>query len=203
VNSPEGVAALTYYKKQLNVAPPGDLTYDWFDTIGALCQDKVAMMCHWLTGEAENPETSVIVGKAGYGHVPYSKEYGKSRPAFGGWSWGVGKNSPNVEAAWSFLKWLIHPDTQDFMVSTGKFFTPVTNSTYAKYAAKNRQFKPIIDNLPYSDTEYRPRIPEYPKMEEILGLRLNQAMIGELGIKEALDTANNEIAKLLKSTGKL
>lgn len=203
LNGPEGFAATTFYKKLLDDAPPGNITYDWFDTAGALGQDKVAMVNQWMSGYEEDPGTSVVKGKVGYGLVPHSKEYGKPRIAFGGTAWGINKNSKNIEAAWTFMKWLIHPDTDAFLTNTG-FWNPICTSNYSKYADKFPWFDAMAAAAPYCEYDsYRPRIPEYPKLQEILGLRLNQAMIGELGIQEALDTANKEITDVLKSTGKL
>jgi multiple sugar transport system substrate-binding protein len=47
----------------------------------------------------------------------------------------------------------------------------------------------------------RPRMKEWFQVEDILGLHLNRAVIGEETAKEALDTAAAEILELMQKAG--
>jgi ABC-type glycerol-3-phosphate transport system substrate-binding protein len=45
------------------------------------------------------------------------------------------------------------------------------------------------------------RIPEGPEIRDRLGLRLNQALVGQMDPAEALKTANQEATDILKKAG--
>ena len=46
------------------------------------------------------------------------------------------------------------------------------------------------------DGDYRPRIPQYPQIQDILGTAVNAVLIGNEDPKKALDGAQAEAAKL-------
>ena len=46
------------------------------------------------------------------------------------------------------------------------------------------------------DGEYRPRIPQYPEIQDILGTAVNAVLVGNTDPKEALDGAEAQAAKL-------
>ena len=48
----------------------------------------------------------------------------------------------------------------------------------------------------HGDGDYRPRVPEYSQIQDILGLRVNQAITHELTATEALTLAAEEIREL-------
>ena len=47
----------------------------------------------------------------------------------------------------------------------------------------------------HGDGDYRPRIPEYPKIQDILGTAVNSVLVGDADPKSALDAAQTEAAK--------
>ena len=58
-------------------------------------------------------------------------------------------------------------------------------------------FLPVIDQAFISgDGEYRPRIPQYPQLQDILGTAVNAVLIGSIDPKKALDEAQAKAAKL-------
>jgi multiple sugar transport system substrate-binding protein len=46
------------------------------------------------------------------------------------------------------------------------------------------------------DGDYRPRIPQYPQIQDILGTAVNAVLVGNIEPKKALDDAQAEAAKL-------
>ena len=58
-------------------------------------------------------------------------------------------------------------------------------------------FLPVLDQtFVNGDGDYRPRIPQYPQIQDILGTAVNAVLVGEVEPKKALDDAQAEAAKL-------
>ena len=58
-------------------------------------------------------------------------------------------------------------------------------------------FLPVIDEVFVNgDGEYRPRIPQYPQIQDLLGTAVNAVLIGNADPKKALDGAQAEAIKL-------
>ena len=48
----------------------------------------------------------------------------------------------------------------------------------------------------HGDGDYRPRIPQYPQIQDILGTAVNAVLVGDTDPKAALDAAQAEAVKL-------
>ena len=122
---------------------------------------------------------------------------------FGGWAAAMNAKTTKTEAAWAFLKYLIRPDTQLELGRTGG--TPVRISSMQDPALQaSYPWLPFIleaekEGRIYPD--YRPRYPFYPKVEEVLGLQLNRAALGQATPAEALAAANAGIIDIVREAG--
>ncbi|MFL5260572.1 MAG: sugar ABC transporter substrate-binding protein, partial [Hyphomicrobiales bacterium] len=56
---------------------------------------------------------------------------------------------------------------------------------------------PVIDQtFVNGDGEYRPRIPQYPQIQDILGTAVNAVLVGDVDPKQALNGAQSQAEKL-------
>jgi len=202
LNSDAGVKALTFYKQLVQYSPPGVLNYDWFDTGSAFWTGKVGMILDWdaYAAFSNDPSQSKIVGKVAYAPPP-----GTGYGSLGGPSLAINAASKHKQAAWELIKYLTSAKVETAMVQQSGYSSPSRLSVFDNpdLVKLNPWFpaqKPALANVvPW----YQPNIPELPEMSEILGLRLNQCLIGELSAKDALDKANSEIEALLVKNGYL
>jgi multiple sugar transport system substrate-binding protein len=58
--------------------------------------------------------------------------------------------------------------------------------------------KQIQTSFENGDGDYRPRIPQYPQMQDILGTAVNEVLHGDKTAKQALDESQEQIAPLFK-----
>jgi ABC-type glycerol-3-phosphate transport system substrate-binding protein len=49
-----------------------------------------------------------------------------------------------------------------------------------------------------TDVNWRPRVPQWPEIGEIMAVAIQAALVGQKAPKRALDDANAEIAKVMK-----
>jgi len=201
LNAPENVESLRLYKQLFDeTAPPGAVGYDWGGREESFRQGLVANMQTWSVGASsyDNPEQSRIVGKAGITLAPVAEGMD---PTYGFGGWGLAINADisedKQEAAWAFIKWITSADVQIEMALMGaggiiRRSTAMHPAVRAKYP-----YMPVIhESFLNGDGDYRPRIPQYPEIQDILGTAVNAVLVGDADPKDALDAAQAKAERL-------
>lgn len=144
INSPEGVAALEYYKDLVdNFCPPGTSTYTWDEQLAGLQTGLCASSLLWADASyaiSEDESQSQAVGKMAYSGIPIET---RKTTNLHGWGMFIPTSSKNPEAAWRFLQWTQRPDVQAEIMSTGGI--SLSESPYQN---------PSVYNLTYAPTHY-------------------------------------------------
>ena len=201
LNSDANVKSLTTYRDLFaNAAPPGAADYDWGGREEAFRQGIAANMQTWSIGAAgyNDPAQSKIVGKAGIILAPPGKGLPK-KYGVGGWGLAINNDidQKKKEAAWVFIKWITSPAVHKEMNLKGAGSYLRISETHDPDLLAKYGFLPVIDQTFISgDGEYRPRIPQYPQVQDILGTAVNAVLIGSIDPKKALDEAQAQAAKL-------
>lgn len=194
INSEESVAALEYFCDLTQFAPEGIASKTWDEQTTEMQQGIAAMtiLFNDCFAALEAEDSSVIAGKVGYGLAP-KKEAEVAH--YGGWGFYIPTDSKNPEAAWVFMQWFNTPEVQKKISLDGGF--PNLISCYED---------PELMSIPYweaSQKAYeisttRPRIAQWPKMDEILMLELSNAITKETTPQQALDNAALKFTEELK-----
>jgi len=201
INSEANVNSLKVYKELFDkAAPPGAVDYDWGGREESFRQGLVAMMETWSVGAPGyyDPTMSKIVDSVAITTTPVAKglpvKYG-----LGGWGMGINADidPAQQEAAWKFIKWLTSPEIQkEFnMEGAGSY---IRKSTLAD-PDLNKKFPylPVIaKSFENADGDYRPRIPQYPEIQDLLGTAVNAVLVGGVEPKAALDEVQEKAVKL-------
>lgn len=198
INSPECLAALKFFVNIFDKwAPPGAIGYWWDDRETSYRTGQSVMEpTSWSIARAgyENPSISRVVGKTGMALPPTVPTV---KPQFGFGGWGVAINADiskeRQAAAWAFIKWITSPEIQkEWMLHDG---APTRLSTLLDPELNQKMpwLRTMLELFIDGNGDYRPRVPEYSKIQDILGLRINQAITHELTPEEALSKAAEEI----------
>lgn len=203
LNSDANVASLATYKKLFDEdAPPGAADYDWGGREESFRQGLVANMQTWSVGAADydNPKISKVVGKVGIKLPPTAKgvptQYG-----IGGWGLAINADIDDAKkaAAWDFIKWIdSRPVHKDFnMRGAGSYIRK--SELIDPDLLKKYPFLPVVaEAFEKGNGDFRPRIPQYPEIQDALGTAVNAALVGNGDPKSELDTAQAAVAKLFK-----
>ncbi|MDB5817633.1 MAG: sugar transporter [Rhizobacter sp.] len=201
LNSAANVKSLTVYRDLFTKsAPPGATNYDWAARHEAYRQGLVASHETWSISLAsyENPELSKVVGKTGVMLAPTAagmpKVYG-----MGGWALGINStiDANKQAAAWEFIKWASSAETQKEFLNLGVgVFTRKSTVQDPAMQAKYPFLKVIDLSLQNADADFRPRIAQYPQLQDLLGTAVNSALVGGVDPKVALDEAQAKAARL-------
>jgi multiple sugar transport system substrate-binding protein len=201
LNSSANVKSLTVYKELFDkAAPPGAADYDWGAREEAFRQGLAAQMQTWSVGAANygNPDQSKVVGKFDITVSPPGKGQPK-KYGVGGWGMAINADieDKRKEAAWLWIKWLTSPAVhKEFNLKGAGGYLRISETHDADLKAKF-PFVTVIDEVfAHGDGEYRPRIPQYPQIQDLLGTAVNAVLIGNTEPKKALDEAQAEAEKL-------
>ncbi|MGV8833941.1 MAG: ABC transporter substrate-binding protein [Devosia sp.] len=202
LNSPENVASLEVYKELfIDTAPPGAIDYDWGARGEAFNQGIASMLETWSVGipGALDPASSPVADKVGVILAPVAEglplDYG-----VGGWAMAINADiSPEQQkASWEFIKWLTSPEIhKEFNLMGAGSFMRKSQMTDPDLLAAFGEFLPLVaETYENGNGEFRPRIPQYPEIQDYLGTAVNTALAGGLTPQEALDEAQARALEL-------
>lgn len=203
INSPGTLAGMeTYLRLARDVGHPS--------TAG---QTQTNVIQNMATGQAghiqgvpapalfDDPANSIVVGKVDFAPTPGTAEY-PSTPGLGHWLAGIPKNIPDdrKRAALAFLTWFQTDAVQRAYAQAGS--PPVSRAVLTSDLAAKPEFrymKALAASIPNARLPFV--IPEASQVLAITELKFNQAISGELPLKDALNTAAVEIAKVMTDAG--
>ena len=203
INSPETRAGMeTYLRLAKDVGHPS--------TAG---QTQTNVIQNMATGRAghiqavpapalfDDPSQSAVVDKVAYAMVPAAEGF-EPAPPLGHWLAGIPKNVPDArkKAALAFLAWFQTDDAQRAYAEAGS--PPVSRAVLTSDMAKEEKYRympALAESLEHARLPFV--IPEAAQVLAVTELRFNQAISGELGLAEALNTAAQEIHDVMAQAG--
>ena len=194
-NTPKAVAAIEAIRDIGKFAAPGFTAQANDENTVLMQQDLAAMQVMWVSRAAQmnNPERSKVVGKVGFATAPS----GGQRIGYDGFA--IAKNS---KADRDTMFRLMAATTSAAVMREGSaVIVPARNSllTDPELVAKYSFFPTVQEGL--RTGKVLPNLPEFSETAEITTRYMNQAIVGQLPVKQALDTAANEVVDFLKKRG--
>jgi multiple sugar transport system substrate-binding protein len=204
INSPQAKAALDLFiDVQKRCGPPNAGALGQGDVIQLLATGKAAqaMVVSAAWSNFDDPAKSAVVGKIMA--VPVPAPVGGKPPALlGNWNMAVPKNiaAAQKKAALAFSRWFLTAGAQRAYAEAGSI--PVRSDTFQELGGnpKFRWMPAYLTMQKYATQELG--YAEGAQVEQILGLRLNQALIGEMSSGKALNTAAKEIEEVFRKNGR-
>ncbi|HET7411974.1 MAG TPA: sugar ABC transporter substrate-binding protein [Pararhizobium sp.] len=214
VNSKEALDALEWYINLLTkYAPNGVQNWNWPDIADAFSQGTVASYIDANTSAAvvANPDKSKVVGKIGFARWPKGPS---GRRVASIWNWSFPINAALGEkekaATWLFIQWAASKEVQaatsfgfpGAYKRLGVNRTSVLSSDSYKELA-NKIGDTFLDATMASlqhdtDVEWRPRVPQWPAIGEIMATAIQSSLVGQAKPKEALDQAQKKISGIMR-----
>ncbi len=197
LNTPEAVQGLTdFADATLKYSPPGSEGFCFDEATAVMTQGKAYSIITFnnLYSTINDPEASAAGGKVGITAVP-------GGGLMGAWGWGIPNSSPNKEAAWQFLKWVESFDIAKRRALLGSAMTQTALFTDPDVVAA-RPEAPSLGGLVATANPF-PVFTYTVEFVEAVGREANLAASGQKDPKEALDTAQEAFAELLRKDGKI
>lgn len=205
INSPEAKAALDFYIRMASEAG--------HPQTGGLAQAQIIQ--NLVTGRAahallviaawsqmDDPSKSAVVGKINAARVPRSAN-GKPAPVLGHWLGGIPNNVPKARqtAALAFLNWFQTQGNQMKYMQAGS--PPVRQDVLSDQNLwkdpKNRWMPAMAESSSFTRLMWS--VPEGAQIGDVLELRLNQAVIGQMTSAQALNAIADEAHAIMQRAG--
>jgi multiple sugar transport system substrate-binding protein len=203
LNSPANIASVVAYKKLFDeAAPPGAADYDWGGREESFKQGLVANMQTWSIGAAsyDDPASSKIVGKDAIMLTP-SAEGQPKKYGIGGWALAINADidAKQKDAAWAFIKWATSPAIhKDMNLHGAGSYLRKSELTDKDLLAKYPFLPVIATSFENGDGDFRPRIPQYPELQDLIGGAINSVLVGQSDPKAAMDAIQIKAEALFK-----
>jgi len=205
VNSPQVKGALDLYIDLLKRCGPSNYgSLGQGDVIQLLATGKAAQgdVVTAAFASFEDPSKSAVVGKLETLPLPQGRS-GSGGAVIGNWNAMIPKNLPDAQkkAALAFSRWFLTYDAQRAFAEAGGI--PNRSDVFTSDLAKQPKFRwmpAYLETMKFARQELG--YAEGAQVEQVLGLRLNQALIGEASSGKALNTAAKEIEEIFRKGGR-
>ncbi|MBP0440084.1 ABC transporter substrate-binding protein [Tianweitania sediminis] len=214
VNGPEAEAALAWYVDTMKTyAPAAAQNWNWPDIADAFSQGTLASYidAHSSASVINNPEKSQVIGKISYARWPKGPS-GKRVSSI--WNWGFPINTQlsdeQKKATWLFIQWAASPETQ---IRTSYKFEGATRRSgvnrlsmwedpgYIETVSKfgdNFVEATLTALREDTDVEWRPRVPQWPGIGDVVATAVASALAGQATPKAALDAAQERVSSMMR-----
>jgi multiple sugar transport system substrate-binding protein len=202
-----GVAALERLFSFIPYMPSGVAEFDTDQETQVLLQGKCTALTEYtgLVHQIDNPSASKVVHKINTAATPKQE---RSGPAIGTFICGVASGAKNPKAAVQFLEWFTSSRIQKQFARQGGSAAVTGSALHDPVAVKKYRWLPAIADA-VNNSVPKPRTPDEPKMEDILGTALNEALVEAISKKSGyhaiaqkhLGSASKQITSYLKQQG--
>ena len=205
INSPQAKAALDLYTDLLKRCGPANYgSLGQGDVIQLLATGKAAQgdVVTAAFASFEDPNKSAVAGKLETVPLPRGRD-GAGGAVIGNWNAVIPKNLSDAQkkAALAFSRWFLTYDAQHAFAEAGGI--PNRSDVFTSALAREPRFRwmpAYLETQKFAQQELG--YAEGAQAEQILGLRLNQALIGEMSSARALNTAARELEELFRKSGR-
>jgi multiple sugar transport system substrate-binding protein len=204
---PEGVGALERLFSFIPFMPAGVAEFDTDQETQVLLQGKCMALTEYtgLTQRVDDKSSSQVLGKIEMAATPSQV---KSGPAIGTFICGIASGAKNTEGAKQFLEWFTSSKVQTDFARDGGAAAVTKTALEDPDAVSNFRWLPAIKDA-VNNSVPKPKTPDEPKFEDILGTQVNKALVEAIQKKSGykaiaqshLNAAAKEMSDFIKQQG--
>lgn len=206
INSPQAKAAMDKYVEVAHACGPDNAATLGQGDIIQLIQTGKGMQAQAVVAafpNFDNPQKSAVVGQVEAAVLPRATVDGKPGVSIGSWVLAIPRNASDAgkKGAIAFSKWFLTYDAQHAYAEGGGI--PVRTDVFTSDLKDRPEFRwmpAYLEEVKIGRQQLG--YAEGPAINQILGLRLNQALVGELSVSAALNRAAEDIHALFQRDGR-
>lgn len=205
-SSEAGVATANFLLGLLPAMPTDALAFGHAEHIEGISRGNILTSTALPTGRISllnDPSKSTVVGKLGFGMLPYKGLGPSNLPAGTNHTDGFGlfipKDSQHKKEAWDFINWAVSKDRQ--IKGAEKAVVPTRKSVFSspELLAKQPWLDPIGRTIEISYNY--PPIPEWSEILDKIGPEFVGILSKQNSVQDGLARADSAVAQLLKDRG--
>jgi multiple sugar transport system substrate-binding protein len=200
IGSPESAAGFATARSMISdgVAPQAVANYKEQECQTTFLNGDAVFMRNWpyIHALAAEPDSKVKQDQLGIAPIPVGGPGNQTYSTLGGWNFAINANSQNPDAAWAFIEYMSSPEGMNaFVVKTSRI--PTRKAMLEDQEILNKV--PVIKLAKEAIDRTRPRpvTPYYADLSLKMSQRFNEALTGDLGPEQAVDTLQKEMQQLI------
>ncbi len=202
-DSPGAIRGMNFRQDLLKYMPPGIVSDDHGEVVQLMAQGKVAMITEWSAfyTTLASPQSSKITDCLAVTTEPRGPA--GLIPAFGGFAYMVNAKIPanRQDATWLFIQWLTSKAEAAPLIDHGAVVARLSADSDAALQAKYPYLKPMVESWQQALYYWRPRLPVYPQMSEVVSNLGSQIELGQLSVDAGLKQITDQLRAILTKAG--
>lgn len=200
MNSPASIETLNWMKEMFSYGPPGMTSFAQDGEFQAFLQGDAAMYldASVFAGKARDPKQSKVADKLGYAMHPMKHN---RLSESGGFGLAIPANSSNPEAAFLLMQWMTSKEVERKVIENGGAPFRMSSVEDPMLQEKYPEFAVLAKQLPHVNPDWRPIIPEWGEINNMMGIAVNQVLTGEKEPQEAMDDIVPPIREIMVRAG--
>jgi len=201
VNDAASLKGEEFRQSLLKYMPPGIVADDHSQVVQMLEQKRVPMITEWsafYTTLAASPISKEL------GIAPEPKGPDGTYSAFGGFAYMVSSQVPvkHQDAAWLFIQWLTSKAMAKPLIEHGAVVARKGADTDPSIQAKFPNLAPMVTTWEHATVpDWRPQLQCYPRFSDIVSAWGSRIELGQVPVKQGLDSMAKELSGYMKSSG--
>ncbi len=202
VNSPEAIETIEFMLQMLDYGPPGMVGFTQDEEFAAFLQGDAAIYldASVFAGPAKNPRVSRVHENLGFALHPSART---PLSQTGGFGIAIPANSRNPEAAFLLMQFLTMPETEEKIIRAGGAPFRMSSLNNPALQAEYPEFAVLAEQLKVANPDWRPIIPEWGEINNMLGIAINQALTREKTPQQAMNDVMGPIRQVMVRAGYL
>ncbi len=205
MNTPEGTKALDLYSELMSdYGPQGIEMYNFNDVVSAMQNGEVAMIfdASTIVAQTLDKKKSKYADNIDIAAVPEGPA-GRS-PAMAVHGLGVPSSAKDIDKSFAFIKWATSEEVLTKIALSDRFadFTRTSVGQNEQVIEKYNTIHPgfiklRVQMLNEAIAHYRPLIPQWPAIGQVVGENISDAVNGFSTSQEALQASDEDIADIM------
>ncbi len=204
MNSPQAVKALTFMRSLITsgVTPKDVITMQEPQAMTAFNDGQAAFLRNWdyAWTNSQTKGQSKVIGKVGVVPLPtFAGHAGTGYATIGGWNLYVNPHSKHLAADLTFINWMTGVQGQTILATKA---SEIPTNAAVQRNPQIRKLNPVLSIVSKTHLIARPsQTPQYPAISLAIYSNINAALAGQVSVKQALQTANSQIAQAANKSG--
>jgi trehalose/maltose transport system substrate-binding protein len=186
INSPEALAALSEMVSWVGTISPATVTsFEEQTTVDQWLSGNATFMRCWpnISAWSKDASRSLVAHKFGIAPLP-----SEAKSCLGGWQLAINRYSPNQEAAWQFIQWMLQKEAQYYLAVVEGFTVTLASIyqdknvqawnplfTFLNQPSVSSPKKSLLEAL-LDNAQLRPVSPCYPQIASAIEHHINDAL---------------------------
>lgn len=210
LNSPQAVAAFEWALKLQKTQPRGVLAWEQYDQFTPMAEGRLATSLQFFAVAADllNPAKSRYHDRIAFTTIPVMPENGRSyktgKAHYSGGALSLHAHSRNADAAWRFMSWVMGREQAQKYALNGTLTPRVSVLQNDRVLDSQPAYRKILPPFLASLADVakpRPMIPESTALLNALGNAWQEAAVGKMDARQAVESAHREMVAIMRNAG--